>query len=355
MFSLLLSNNTVKAAAIFTYFDCEISSSTTPSWQQVGKVGLALGAVGLATYGAAKIGGWLWGQTDETCIKKAQKACKQAAANFANMSSILQSQLPHNSFDVTNMEVSEEILYQMATAKYHDAPISSYISKLKTCINELEDYLKSIIKRKDALRMNISRDYQATKLYNKMSTVQMQLEAILPPLQLTYQCLKTHESFFALFELEDVLAYRYERDLHAVQVNKQDSRYLREMIHQSVMLQQATHHGLYPYHWYLHNLQDDITFLSRAINSLDFNYVNRRNVATALYDNLLVIQQTIVASPYYAQEIRAMEHAQLISASIAAQEHQTQELAHQNAIAEQQLIMQRQNPRTHHYIIDDTL
>lgn len=314
-------------------------SSTTLG--NIGKIGLAVGAVGLATYGAAKLGSWLWGQSDEKIVLRAQQACKEASANYINVISLLQKEMSDmSSEDAMNMP--ETLLYQLATLKYHEDDIATYCKKLKQTIGDLEGYHKSLVKRMNNLSMSISQNYQLMMVYNRMKNVETQLIAILPQLHVAYLCFKTHEPFFSLFELEDKLAYRYERDLHAVQIYRDDLPYLRQMVHQSVMLQQANHRSSYPYHWYLNKLEDDMAMLARAIDRLPVLYFNRSNVARTLYNNLLLIKQTIVTSSYYAEEIRSLEHAQLMNASIAAQEHQAQELAHQNAIAHQQLALQQE-------------
>jgi hypothetical protein len=332
--------------------DIDYSSSHT-TLEDVGKIGLAIGAVGLVTYGAAQLGSWLWGKTDEKILRQAQQAYEQSTAHYLQMMSLIQSQFPGGEIDNPLVEIPESMLYQMAMIKYHTSGIVAYISQLKSTVQELEGYLKDLRKRMYTIKTQLSEHHDATVLYKHMKHAEQQLKSILPPLRLIHICLKTHESFFELFELEDILAYRYERDLSTLHMYRHDTHYLIQMIHQSIMLQQTSHHDLYPYHWYVNRLNSDITILSTKIDNLLCNYPNRRSVAMTLYTDLQDIKQLIVAAPYYAQELRAIENAQFMSAAIAAQEHHAQELAHQNAIAEQQLLLQQQTHVPSHHNFDD--
>jgi hypothetical protein len=131
--------------------------------------------------------------------------------------------------------------------------------------------------------------------------------------------------------------YRYERDLRALESYQGDLSYLREMIHQSVMLYQRRHYDPYPYRWYLKRLEEDIHVLHTAMNKLTYDYTNRYNVSHELCNKLEMIRETLIGSPYYSDELRAYEYAKIAQAAIDAQQRQA------HAQEEQARAMQRQN------------
>jgi hypothetical protein len=138
--------------------------------------------------------------------------------------------------------------------------------------------------------------------------------------------------------------YRYERDLNAINTYQGDLNYLREMIHQSVMIYQRRHADPYPYRWYLKRLEDDIHLLHVAMNRLSYTYTNRLSVASTLCNKLEFIRETLIGSPYYAEELRVYEYAKIAQAALEAQQRQARA---QEQLA-RQLRHQYELQATHH-------
>ena len=84
--------------------------------------------------------------------------------------------------------------------------------------------------------------------------------------------------------------------------------------------------------------------MHRAMSKASYDYTNRFKVARALCNKLELIRQTLIGSPYYADELRAYEYAQIAQAAIdaqqrqaSAQEQQAYELQRQNDLLSEQL------------------
>ena len=222
----------------------------------VGTIGLAVGTAGLAVYGLAKLGSWLFTKSDETVTEQAQKDVREASAQYANITTILRDAYAgYTDRQACINNISESVLYELAKAKYHDADIAIYLKRFATTLKNLDKHAQSLRERIHSAHSQPDQDYETQRLIARMKIVENQIQAVLPSLTFAYDYLKHHESFFALFEAEDNMMYRYERDLHAVESYKGDITYLRDMIHQSVMLYQRRHNDPYPYHWYLNRLK----------------------------------------------------------------------------------------------------
>ena len=168
------------------------------------------------------------------------------------------------------------------------------------------------------------RDEETARIYRKMKAIGKELEILMPKLAFLYDYLKHHESYFILFQIEDKLLCVYERDMRTAKTYAGDIVYARELIHQSVMLKQQRHHDSYPYRWYLRQLDDDIYAMARTASLLTYEYPARYGAAYDLVRELEAVRAIIIGSPYYMDELRAIEHANLVHEALQAQEIQFQ-------------------------------
>lgn len=318
--SMMLSNKSNARVYLQGQISYEANKVTI---DDIGKVGLVIGAVGLATYGMAKFGSWLFNKSDGTIVEQAQQAMREASAQYMNLTTIL-ADVYSDSTDRQDCisRISETILYAIAKTKYHDADIETYIYRFLGTIKNLDKHAKKLRDRIQALQYESDQDYQTLRIISRMKAIENQIQTMLPGLSFAYDYLKHHQTYFTLFETEDNMMYRYERDLHAVDSYQGDLSYFREMLHQSVMLYQRRHSDPYPYRWYLRRLEDDIHYMHAAMNKLSYEYSNRYNVALALCNKLELIRETLIGSPYYSDELRAYEYAKIAQAAIDAQQRQ---------------------------------
>lgn len=308
------------------------------SLKTIGTVSLIAGVAGIATYGLVQFSNWLFHKSDEDATELTQQTMREISAQYVGITTILNNAYAGYSdreYCITN--ISEPVLHEIAKAKYHDADIALYLKRFRKTLNTIEKQSQDLHNRIQYALAQPTPTHDNIKLISRMKVVENQIQTILPSLHLAYDYLNHHASYFALFETEDSMMYRYERDLHAIDSCQGDMHYLQDMIHQSVMLYQRRLHNPYPYRWYLKRLEEDIYALHVAINHLSYAYTNRYNVASALSYKLEKIRETLIGSPYYAEELRAYEYAKLAQAAIEAQQMQTQ------ALQQQALELQRQN------------
>lgn len=292
------------------------------SLDDVAKTSFIIGSVGLSTWGIVKFFSWLIGPSNEKVTSKALTSHRKAIANYMKLTAILdQTYADYTDKETYINDIQEQVLYSLALAKYYDADIVTYLRQLRQTNATLEKQHKVLRDRMKKIHIDVENSTEAARMYHKMKAIDKELQQLIPKLTFLYNYLKHHESYFILFQTEDKLLYTYERDLQAIKTYAGDILYAREIIHQSVMLHQRNHHELYPYRCYLKRLEDDIYMLSRAASTLTYNYLERYNVAYDLVNKLEAIRTTIVGSPYYTDELRAIEHAKLVNAAIQAQEH----------------------------------
>jgi hypothetical protein len=312
----------------------------------IGRAGLILGAIGLITYGAVTIGSWLLSKSDETITQQAQKAYHEALGDYMQMTKLLAQPyaeyITHNNMHM--IAVSEQTLYELAKNKYHDAGIVAYIRTMRMSLKSLEYYHKELVSRLRRIDEQIYEKPELTHLYNKMKSVDQQLQEIWGSVDFLYNYLKTHQGYFEVFEIEDVLMSRYGNDLHELDLYQDDIHHVPDIMHRLVMLAGRNHNSIYPYRWYMQRLEDDIYRLNAKINACTYEYTNRIHVASQLKQKLELIRQAIVSSRYYLDELRAYEYAQCIQASINVQNYQAMieeqevyELQRQNNLLEQML------------------
>jgi hypothetical protein len=335
LLALIHHNRLTGAKAYFS--GSLVIHSRQPSWETIKTVGLLAGAAGLA-YGAMQVGNWLFQKSDEDTTEFAQQTIREATAQYIGITTILNNAYTgYRDLEYCITNISESVLYEIAKIKYHDADIALYLKRFSKTLKKIEKQSQDLHNRIQHALAQPTPTHEIIKLISRMKIVENQIQATLPALHFAYDYLNHHASYFALFETEDSMMYRYERDLHAIDSYQGDIHYLQDMIRQSVMLYQRRLHDPYPYRWYLKRLEEDIYALHVAINHLSYTYTNRYNVASSLCYKLEKIRETLIGSPYYAEELRAYEYAKLAQAAIAAQQMQTQ------AIQQQALELQRQN------------
>jgi hypothetical protein len=326
------------SAGTKTYFRGSLAiHSEQPSWETIKTVGFLAGAVGLA-YGVIQFSNWLFRKSDEDTTELVQQTMREVTAQFTGITTILNNAYAgHSDRESCITNISEPVLHAIARAKYHDADIALYLKRLSVTLKKIEKQSQDLHKRIQHALAQPTPTHEIIKLISRMKVVENQIQATLPSLYFAYDYLNHHASYFALFETEDSMMYRYERDLHAIDSCQGDMHYLQDMIHQSVMLYQRRLHNPYPYRWYLKRLEEDIYALHVAINHLSYTYPDRYDVASALCYKLEKIREALIGSPYYSEELRAYEYAKLAQAAIAAQQMQAQ------ALQQQALELQRQN------------
>jgi hypothetical protein len=297
---------------------------TRQKFKDIAGVALAVGGIGLSAYALAKLGSWLFAKSDTTVAEQAYNTIIQAQAQYSPITAILnKAKLNCNEELACVQSISEPILYELAQAKYYDADITLYLKRLDNTIKTIESNLKELRHSVQSLQLR-HHDYQITRLLARLKMIEGMVDTMLPSLKFAHTYLKYHATYFLLFEMEDMLMYRYEPIIQTIDRCPNDMNALREATHQSVMMYKPHHAKAYPYHRYLEQLEDDILKLHIAMHKLAHEYTNRYQAAQALYNKLELIRTTILCSPYYTQEIRDYEHAKLAQAAIDAQQQLAQ-------------------------------
>lgn len=319
------------------------------SWQSrtmlddLGKVGLCLGAAGLATYGLVKIGQWLFSQTNEQCLAKTREGYEQAINEYTALLSILAEKY-QGCTDINSClyDVSEQTLYKLAllicpqVPSGYYLPVSGYIKKLRNTVDQLAYLERNLSSRLHELTMHNGYDPAVIYLKPQMIVVLEQTQGLLRDLHFAYDYVDHHKSYFQLFEREFLLLARYDRELHAIELYGAHYPSIAESMHQAIMVYQREHRDLYPYYQYLLRLEEDINALTGVMQHVSYNYYYRLQAAGLLRNKLTIMRQWVVSSPVYSQELQAYEYARMAAEALATQRENNRLLEAQTCALQEQ-------------------
>jgi hypothetical protein len=127
-------------------------------------------------------------------------------------------------------------------------------------------------------------------------------------LQMFYNLLNPHESYFRLFNDEVRIAQEYAKELEIVNLYIHDQYQQLNALKRFIM---ANERQSYPLLVYIERIERKIETLNNDIARTAYNYADRLYWVRSLRDTLSNIKGLIAADPAYAQEIRDQEHARL--------------------------------------------
>ncbi len=275
----------------------------------VSKVGVFVCAACLAAYVFMRLGTWLLEKSDEMAVDHARSTCRAAAARYANVTAIVDAAYPPSpNRDGYIHEVNERVLYDIAMARYHGVDIKTSVLDMRAELSALNVQLSIVQNCIYDVGVDLADRQELMPKYERMKEVEWQLETTIATLHFAHDYLEHHISYFVLFETEDMLSSRYERELNILETADDDMDYAREAIGQSVALWCTNHYKPYPYGWYLSRLERDLQSLRVAIDGLAYEYSKRRSVASNLNDRLEIIKEVLDGSPTYGQELHTGEY-----------------------------------------------
>jgi hypothetical protein len=331
---------------------------------------------------------WMFQRSDEDLLRDAMVLYEQTRADYRPMIAMVESGCCSSC-----TEVSESLLYNLATTYAHYTSMACHRSTLKERIKKLHseynELCARVAKQNGRTYKEGFHDGPIVRLY-KMEQLANDIASVLPSLEYLYDFLDFHKTYFMLYEKEAELLSRYSRPLDTFSVYRFDRYNLEYYIRAEVVMYYVDQsHIRYPYMEYVKMLKRDISALDSTLQKVVGAYYGRIESGRILYANLNALLSIIMASQEYYQDLRNFEQdkleqerleiarrkaelqrmqtlflleqaeiaqqkemrvqeqlaqtearkAQAQERQARAQEKQAQELARQNALKEQELIM----------------
>ncbi len=272
------------------------------SLEDIGKAGLAIGAAGLATYGVAKLGQWLFGATDRQIVNHIRETHQTIYARYDRMIRLIERASLR---DVS--EINEALLYDLAMVKYNGLPIRDFLRQMTVASNALAAEQGELRRRMQQVQETLWEKPALEPLYDLMTRTDAEVRAYMPWLDFTTALLTKHQAYFLTFECEDSLTKSYQAAIHVIDNAYGDRWQLATAIRDSILSLGYNHTSIYRYRAYLERLDSDMRRLDRRIHDLSYAYTNRRIVAQQLYDKLYRIREVVITMPQYLEETRLYE------------------------------------------------
>lgn len=263
-----------------------------------------------ALMGAYTLASWLSEPSDQDHIRNAQAVNTNTTLSYASLLNTIESlyainiiECPADQKQQTIDRVSEDNLHIIAKNFFGVGrqTIHSYLNQLNDSIGLIEKQIQTLNKRMHYLTKN---NKSADDVYHTMVQTNEQLNRSGTQLRFIRDYLKTHTSYFYLYEFEHVLRNRYARELNLNTVYPTDRYRLQEELRISVMLR--AHHQEHPgylYQEYVRTLNNDIETLFTRITRLAFAYHDRIDECRSLATALTAIKNSIIADPEYSRTI----------------------------------------------------
>lgn len=274
--------------------------------RDAGKIGLIFGVAAISIYGLTKLGKWIFSIADEDVIKGAHDSCTHALVRFDTMATILDEAYRYaHSKESIIYDISESILYQLATAKFCadcKSPVHTLVMRLESSIDTLRYYHKEMARRMHALST-------LDGMYHRMDVLMQKISYLLPRIELLRDYVYHHKSYFILYDHEVMLLERYGKEINSLHMYQDNLEYLKVAFHITIMEKNNTID--YPYLDYIYAFNVDLNKLYRYIENVTYDYHNRIGVARDLCRRLEIVKNYIINSEYYHNELHDHEYAKI--------------------------------------------
>ncbi len=277
--------------------------------EQTGKVCAAAGAVLVGIGGFMGLCGWLFSESDEQLSRNVQDEYKQLCDVYSSMVQKLEQTYHLYRIDARERhriitDVNETLLYDFAVQSWRDNKNMTWLcNTLSSKVSSLRSRSSKLAGRLYELRAKVYTDYEAQRMLREMNELVETINQALPHFELLRDYVMQHKSYFALYEAEDRLRTRYERELQVLTDYPDDRAYIRREI-KRVVVQTS---GKYPHIGYVEQLDRDIQTVEDVIARSAYNYADRLRWVRWISENLSYIKGIVVVEPAYTDEIRMRE------------------------------------------------
>ena len=279
------------ALVLFTAFPTYIAQTRDDNGTRlaIGIIGGVAGAVGL--YGAYN---WLCGESDEEAMATARQRAIECKNEYREPIAMQAGQYVDR--------LDEKILCELAKIKHSKPTISVYLSQVDSALRDLRSSYNTLSKR-----IVDQRDYMVRDC---MQQVVSELRTLIEEMDLFSRTLKTHQSYFDLYEAEKKLAFKYDEELIVLASYNGNLDNQAWAIRQFVIARSKTSSLPFPRVEYRKIVDRDIERLESIFNKSSRHYPERMAYMRQLIDTLKLIKSFLVTDVLYPQEVVNYEHDQ---------------------------------------------
>ncbi len=323
---------------------------------------LALAGAALVSIGGiAAAVNWLFTPSDEQVYYTSQDMIDTAQNSYCLLSAYIQC-----AYNIRDEEdcgkifsyLKEPVLYDIAIALWNSRDLTyvgidsfrSYSNTLSAMLSDLKKQARTVRGRIDKLEEQYAAHYAAGdanyRILKNLRKVHRELKHLIPHIELLYQYLSHHRSYFNLCAVEWTLFAKYERELRIINACRHQDPYCLERELVSAMGQLSS--GTYPYVNYVYALERHIEDLQYCRSALTYAYKDRIFYVNTLLDNLNLIRS--VVDTQYQEECcrkrkdeRKQERLRIERERVRIEWEKAYELQRYNNIRQQELMMYEGN------------
>lgn len=211
-------------------------------------------------------------------------------------------------------ELNESVLYALALKSWNTQKhMEYYYNNLRNLISVLHMRKERLLNRINELREADAAyvDYVSYSMLQELEALLKKIKQLLPHVELLRDYINKYLTYFALFELEDLLRNRYQDELRVLTDYPNNYDYIKQEIKRCIYVHMQT--NKYPYVDYVEMLDADVQQLTRIIRQARYAYTDRIRWSQWIVDSLGYIKGIVTADPQYTQEVREREREQMQS------------------------------------------
>jgi hypothetical protein len=319
------------------------------------------GAALIGIGGIAAAANWFFTPSDEEVYRTSQDMIHAAQNSYCSLSEYIEC-----AYNIRDEEdcgkifsyLKEPVLYDIAIALWNSRDLAyvgidsfrSYSNTLSATLSDLKKQARTVRERIDKLEEQYAAHYAAGdtnyRILKKLRKVHRELKHLIPHIELLYQYLSHHRSYFNLCAVEWALFTKYERELRIINACRYQDPYCLERELVNAMGQLSS--GTYPYVNYVYALERHIEDLQYCRSSLTYAYKDRIFYVNTFLDNLNLIRSVVDAR--YQEECcrkrkdeRKQERLRIERERVRIEREKAYELQRYNNIRQQELMMHEEN------------
>ena len=357
-----------------------ISVSTKPDTEEIIKKIGGIALVSAVAYGIYKFASWLFTESNETIINRAEKELSKYFTSLGSAIAVVEAAYPIRQLDINSRlalttEVNEQLLYNLyPLTKIIYSDSVNYINELDNTVRKLKKEREIVGKRINKLSLDkapvfasvILSDRSESKdatpgkrddrgvyessnnfFYRKLKEIHEKIDYQLISLEFLNILMKNHRSYFQLNDDYSKYLSIYKRELDIAASSGGIS--LGYELKRCALIK--FNRASYPYLIYEEKISSDTDKLSESIYRLAYNYPTLIQYSKQLLQNLRTVHEYVITDPDFHQEkirrendLREKERIVIAQREAAAKEREAKAreqqaqaaFQHNNILANQQ-------------------
>lgn len=269
--------------------------------------------IGLGTSAALLLARWLFSESDQQLILRAQKFSEETYRQHAILIELFDSKydLIQTSYIVEQQmqNATENEIYDVALYMWdHRISYQALQQELIQAINQLSSLLYSLDLRQHKIEEYIFQGRAYEDLVQEIRHFIMHISSLREKLNIIKRYITMHATYFELFEMDGLLRNKYSTPIEYVQLYSNSAYECSYKIREWALGQEMYARS---FHAIVGELKDDLFRLGKTIVNTKSSYQHRITTAQQLRDVLKYIKSMLTIDPLYSQEAAYAEWQQI--------------------------------------------